>query len=155
MRILIGAVGRWKAGPTRDLFEDYRQRLTWPVELKEVEEKRALPEAQLKAREAELLLAALDESKGKRAVVVLDERGKPLGSRDFAARLQRFENDGAGEIAFLIGGADGHGEAVLDRADLKLSLGAMTWPHMMVRAMLAEQLYRAQAILSGHPYHRD
>jgi 23S rRNA (pseudouridine1915-N3)-methyltransferase len=123
--------------------------------LKEVEEKRPLSSAELKAREAELLLAALEESKGKRAVVVLDERGKQLGSRDFAVRLQRFEDDGTGEIAFLIGGADGHGQAVLDRADLKLSLGTMTWPHMMVRAMLAEQLYRAQAILAGHPYHRD
>jgi 23S rRNA (pseudouridine1915-N3)-methyltransferase len=144
-----------KSGPEQALFEHYAARVKPAIALKEVEEKRPLSSAELKAREAELLLAALEESKGKRAVVVLDERGKQLGSRDFAVRLQRFEDDGTGEIAFLIGGADGHGQAVLDRADLKLSLGTMTWHHMMVRAMLAEQLYRAQAILAGHPYHRD
>jgi 23S rRNA (pseudouridine1915-N3)-methyltransferase len=155
MKFRIIAVGRMKSGPEQALYEHYAARVKPAIVLKEVEEKRPLSSAELKAREAELLLAALDESKGKRAVVVLDERGKQLGSRDFAARLQRFEDDGAGEIAFLIGGADGHGQAVLDRADLKLSLGTMTWPHMMVRAMLAEQLYRAQAILAGHPYHRD
>ena len=155
MKFRIIAVGRMKTGPEQALYEHYAARVKPAIVLKEVEEKRPLSSAELKAREAELLLAALDESKGKRAVVVLDERGKQLGSRDFATRLKRFEDDGAGEIAFLIGGADGHGEAVLARADLKLSLGAMTWPHMMVRAMLAEQLYRGQAILAGHPYHRD
>jgi 23S rRNA (pseudouridine1915-N3)-methyltransferase len=155
LKLRIIAVGRIKAGPEQVLYEHYAARVKPAIALKEVEEKRPLSPAELKAREAELLLAALDESKAKRATVVLDERGKQLTSRDFATRLKRFEDDGAGEIAFLIGGADGHGEAVLARADLKLSLGSMTWPHMMVRAMLAEQLYRAQAILAGHPYHRD
>ena len=155
MKFRIVAVGRMKAGPEQALYAHYAARVRPEIALKEVEEKRPLSGAELKAREAELLLTALDEGKGKRAVVVLDERGKPLGSRDFAGRLQRFEDEGSSEIAFLIGGADGHGDAVLERADLKLSLGAMTWPHMMVRAMLAEQLYRAQAILAGHPYHRD
>jgi 23S rRNA (pseudouridine1915-N3)-methyltransferase len=156
MKFRILAVGRMKAGPEQALYEHYAARVKPAIVLQEVEEKRPLSGAELKAREAALLLAALDEGKGgKRAVIVLDERGKTLGSRDFAARLQKFEDEGAGEIAFLIGGADGHGQPVLDRADLKLSLGAMTWPHMMVRAMLAEQLYRAQSILAGHPYHRD
>jgi len=156
MKFRILAVGRIRSGPELALYEHYAARVKPAITLKEVEEKRPLPAAALKAREAELLLAALDEGKGeKRAVVVLDERGKSFGSRDFATKLQRFQDDGAGEIAFLIGGADGHGQAVLDRADLKLSLGAMTWPHLMVRAMLAEQLYRAQQILAGHPYHRD
>jgi 23S rRNA (pseudouridine1915-N3)-methyltransferase len=155
MKFRIIAVGRIKAGPELALYEHYAARVKPAIVLKEVEEKRPLSSSELKAREAELLLAALDEGKGKRAVIVLDERGKQLTSRDFATRLQRFEDAGAGEIALLIGGADGHGEAVLARADLKLSLGAMTWPHMVVRAMLAEQLYRAQAILAGHPYHRD
>jgi len=155
MKFRIIAVGRIKPGPEQVLYEHYAARVKPAIALKEVEEKRPLSSAELKAREAELLLAALDEGKGKRAVIVLDERGKQFSSRDFATKLQRFEEGGAGEIAFLIGGADGHGEAVLARADLKLSLGALTWPHMMVRAMLAEQLYRAQAILAGHPYHRD
>ena len=84
----------------------------------------------------------------------LDESGEPLSSRAFADRLARWRDDGR-DLAFLIGGADGHGEAVLARADLVLSLGAMTWPHLLVRALLAEQLYRAHAILSHHPYHRS
>jgi 23S rRNA (pseudouridine1915-N3)-methyltransferase len=155
MKFRIVAVGRMKAGPERALYDHYAARVRPAIAMTEVEEKRPLSSAELKAREAELLLAALDEAKGKRAVVALDERGKTFTSRDFAQRLRRFEDDGAGEIAFLIGGADGHGDAVLKRADLKLSLGAMTWPHMLVRGMLAEQLYRAQQILAGHPYHRD
>jgi 23S rRNA (pseudouridine1915-N3)-methyltransferase len=155
LKFRIVAVGRMKAGPEKALFDLYAARVRPAITIAEVEEKRPLSSAELKTREAELLLAALDDAKGKRAVVALDERGKALASRDFAQRLQRFEDDGASEIAFLIGGADGHGAAVLERADLKLSLGAMTWPHLMVRAMLAEQLYRAQQILAGHPYHRD
>ncbi|HVT53684.1 MAG TPA: 23S rRNA (pseudouridine(1915)-N(3))-methyltransferase RlmH [Dongiaceae bacterium] len=155
MKLRIIAVGRMKAGPERALYDHYAARVRPAIAMSEVEEKRPLSSAELKAREAELLLAALDEAKGKRAVVVLDEHGKTCSSRDFARRLQRFEQNGAQEVVFLVGGADGHGEAVLQRADLKLSLGAMTWPHMLVRGMLAEQLYRAQAILAGHPYHRD
>jgi 23S rRNA (pseudouridine1915-N3)-methyltransferase len=156
MKFRILAVGRMKAGPEKALFDLYAQRLNPPIQMEEVEEKRPLPAPALKAREAELLLATLDSGKSaRRTVIVLDEKGKSLSSRDFAARLQRFEDEGAGELAFLIGGADGHGQVVLERADFKLSLGAMTWPHMMVRAMLAEQLYRARQILAGHPYHRD
>jgi 23S rRNA (pseudouridine1915-N3)-methyltransferase len=154
MRILIGAVGRWKAGPTRDLFEDYRKRLSWPVELKEVEEKRALPDAQLKAREATLLLAALPRERGDLVVVALDENGQNLGSEAFARRIGRWRDEGRDTLAFLIGGAAGHGAAVLEAAHFKLALGSMTWPHLLVRGMLAEQLYRAQQILAGHPYHR-
>jgi 23S rRNA (pseudouridine1915-N3)-methyltransferase len=88
-------------------------------------------------------------------VVALDERGVTLSSRDLAARLGGWRDSGRREIAFLIGGADGLGRAALDRAALVLSLGPMTWPHLLVRVMLAEQLYRAVAILQGHPYHRD
>jgi 23S rRNA (pseudouridine1915-N3)-methyltransferase len=155
MKFRIIAVGRMKPGPEKALLDLYAARLRPAIQVQEVEEKRPLSSTEMKAREAELLLAALDDGKVKRAVVVLDERGKTFSSRDFATRLQRFEDDGAGEIAFLIGGADGHGAAVLERADVKLSLGALTWPHMLVRGMLAEQLYRAQQILAGHPYHRD
>src|ERR1700750_603014 len=107
MRILIGAVGRWKAGPTRDLYEDYRKRLTWPVELKEVEEKRALPEAQLKAREAELLLATLPRERSGLVILALDENGQNLGSEAFAKRIGRWRDEGRDTLAFLIGGAAG------------------------------------------------
>lgn len=154
MKLLLAAVGRMKAGPERDLFEEYRRRLTWPLDLVEVEEKRALPPEQRRAREAVLLLAALDRKAPGAVAVALDERGRQLASADFAARLGAWRDRGAG-VAFLIGGADGHGAAVTERADLVLSLGAMTWPHLLVRALLAEQLYRAQQILAGHPYHRE
>jgi 23S rRNA (pseudouridine1915-N3)-methyltransferase len=162
MKLRLLAVGR--AGTKRPeiaLIDEYRQRLTWPFTIQEVEEKRPLPGAALKKREGELLLAALDGGKagagkaGRQIVVVLDERGRSLTSRDFATRIGTWRDDGAGEIVFLIGGADGHDEAVRARADLLLSLGSMTWPHQMVRVLLAEQLYRAQQILAGHPYHRD
>ncbi len=152
MRILIVAVGRGR-GPARELYEDYCRRLAWPVTLKEVEVRRALPPARLKAREAELLLAALPKSAALKAVA-LDERGKALDSAAFARCLGAWRDQGAGTVAFLIGGAEGIGDEVRQRADLVLSLGPMTWPHLLARALLAEQLYRAQAILSGHPYHR-
>jgi 23S rRNA (pseudouridine1915-N3)-methyltransferase len=87
--------------------------------------------------------------------VLLDERGKQLSSEDFAALLGRWRDEGVREARFLIGAADGHGEAARTRADLLLGFGPMTWPHLLVRAMLAEQLWRATSILAGHPYHRS
>lgn len=151
MRLWLAAVGRAKPGPELDLFQQYARRLTPALTLREVEEKRPLPVPERKLREGELLLAAIPAGA---IVVALDERGKSIGSEVFAERLGRWRDDGVGDVAFLIGGADGHGDAVRARADLLLSFGAMTWPHMLVRAMAAEQLWRAQAILSGHPYHR-
>ncbi len=151
MKVWLAAVGRAKPGPEQDLYHQYVRRLATPITLREVEEKRPLPVPARIAREAELLLAAIPE---RAVVVALDERGKSMGSEDFAALLGRWQDDGIADLAFLIGGADGHGEAVRARARAQLSFGAMTWPHMLVRAMLAEQVWRAQAILSGHPYHR-
>jgi 23S rRNA (pseudouridine1915-N3)-methyltransferase len=118
----------------------------------ELDEKRKLPPAQLKAREAELIVAALPAGA---LLVALDERGQQLSSRDLAERLAAWRDRGAATLAFAIGGADGLGPAVIERADAVLSLGAMTWPHLMVRSLLLEQLYRAQQILAGHPYHRE
>ena len=152
MRILIAAVGRARNGPERDLFERQARRITLPLSLKEVEEKRALPPARLKQREGELLLAAAPKGA---LVVALDGTGRTLSSTAFAEHLRRWRDDGVKDLAFLIGGAEGLDRAVLGRADLVLSLGAMTWPHLLVRGMLAEQIYRAQCIISGHPYHRD
>ena len=116
-----------------------------------MEERKRLSGAELTHSEGQLLLNAVPD--GAR-IVVLDGIGKGLSSRALAETLDRWRDDGVRSTAFVIGGADGLDQAVLQRADLKLSLGPQTWPHMMVRAMLAEQLYRAQAILSGHPYHR-
>ena len=118
----------------------------------ELEENRRLPAAELKAREAELILAALPA--GSR-LVALDQRGTEWSSREFANRLRTWRDGGAGALAFAIGGAEGLGGAVIERADAILSLGAMTWPHLLARCMLLEQLYRAQQILAGHPYHRE
>jgi len=152
LRLLVCAIGRARKDPARALFEQYSRRLGWPLELKEFEERRKLPREQLRARECAMLLAAVPADA---AVVALDESGQALSSRALAARIGRWRDDGRGCIAFLVGGADGLDDAVRARADLVLSFGKATWPHMLARAMLAEQLYRAQQILAGHPYHRD
>jgi 23S rRNA (pseudouridine1915-N3)-methyltransferase len=152
MKSSIIAIGRWKRGPERDLFEHYAKRLSPPLELRELEERKKIPLDQLKNKEAELLLSAIP--KGAR-VVVLDGCGKALSSVALAKRIGDWRDTGTRQIAWLIGGADGHGKTVLQAADLSLSLGHQTWPHLLVRAMLAEQLFRVQSILSGHPYHRE
>lgn len=152
MRCHIIAVGRAKPGPARELFQLYAARLTPPLALVEVEERRKLPEPQLKEREAELVLAALPRDA---RLVLLDERGQALSSPGLAEKLQTWRDAGVADLVFAIGGAAGHGAAALARADFTLSLGAMTWPHLLVRGMLAEQLYRAFSILAGHPYHRE
>lgn len=151
MQIGIVAVGRARPGPMRALFEDYAGRLKPALNLKEVEERRPLKGAELKAREGALLMAALPAGAH---LAALDGRGKTLSSEELARTIGRWRDDGIRETAFVIGGADGLDKSVLDQADFKLSLGPQTWPHMLVRVMLAEQLYRAQSILSDHPYHR-
>ncbi len=151
MRLVLAAVGRAKPGPERDLFDHYKSRLSWSLTLKEVEEKRPLPIPERMAREADLLLAQVPDGA---VVVVLDERAKPLDSEAFAARMGEWRDQGRPQVAFLIGGADGHTPLVRQRADMLLSFGVMTWPHMLVRGMLAEQLFRAECILTNHPYHR-
>jgi 23S rRNA (pseudouridine1915-N3)-methyltransferase len=111
-----------------------------------------LPAAALKEREAELILKALPSGI---PLIALDEHGALWSSRDLAAQAALWRDRGAGELAFAIGGAEGLGAAVLARAQATMSLGPMTWPHLFVRGMLLEQLYRAQQILAGHPYHRE
>ena len=152
MRILIAAVGRAKRGPALDLYDHYANRLRWPLALKEIEARPAGAEKVRKQREAELLLRAVPA--GAR-LIALDEGGKTLPSAEFAAMIAEARDSGVDDLVFAIGGADGHAGALLKKADLVLALGPMTWPHLLVRGMLAEQLYRAQQILAGHPYHRD
>ena len=148
MRIVIAAIGKLRKGPELEIFETYIRRLPWTVTVKDFAEQDGRDR---QAREGERLLKAIPE--GAKAVA-LDERGKALDSIGFSERLRDWRDSGISDLAFLIGGADGHGETVRKRADLLLSLGPMTWPHLLVRGMLAEQLYRASAILAGHPYHR-
>ncbi len=155
MRLHLCAVGRLRAGPERDLVDDYVSRLVrtgrglglGPVAEHEVEDRKGGgPSA-----EAELLARAIPEAA---AVIALDERGKLLSSPEFAAVLAGLRDAGRGDLAFVIGGADGLAPDLRDRADLVLSLGPMVWPHLLARVMLAEQIYRAASILAGAPYHR-
>jgi 23S rRNA (pseudouridine1915-N3)-methyltransferase len=150
MRLAIVAVGRQRAGPLKDLERHYAERVTFPLVIREVEEKRKLSPAEMKLREAELLLDAVPKGA---VLVALDGRGTQLSSADFAKRLDAWRQSAA-DLAFVIGGAEGLHESVLKKAALVLSLGAMTWPHLLARGMLLEQIYRAQQILAGHPYHR-
>ena len=147
----IAAVGRLREGPERALFEAYAARLQWPVRVEEITLKPNLPVDAQKAKAAKKLLAAVPTGA---AVIALDEGGKELSSAAFASRIGRFQDEGRAGLCFLIGGAEGLERRVLERADFVLSLGTMTWPHLLVRGMLAEQLYRAQQILRGHPNHR-
>jgi len=134
------------------LQELYAARIAPPPQIVELEERRPFPTAALKAREGELILNA---ARPGTPLIALDERGTPWSSRAFASRIARWRESGAQQLTFAIGSAEGLDLAVLDRADAILSLGPMTWPHLLVRGMLLEQLYRAQQILAGHPYHRD
>lgn len=159
MRVSIIAVGRLKDGPERELFLKYTKRIDeagrrialGPVALVEIPEARQADAGPRRADEAARLLARAADAELK---IVLDERGKTMSSEAFARWLESRRDAGLRSAAFLIGGADGHGEAALDAATLKLSLGAMTLPHGLARIVLAEQIYRAATLLSGHPYHR-
>lgn len=150
MKILIAAIGKWRACPEQEIFNDYLKRTRWKITLKEMEAKAQEPLVK-KEKEGEMLL----EAAGKARKIILDEKGKILSTREFASALSDLNSKGNDGVALLIGGADGHTEAVRSQADLVLSLGKMTWPHMLVRPMLMEQLYRAWCLANNHPYHRD
>ncbi len=152
MRILLITVGRDRRGPTAELVDGYAKRCPWRIEAIEIPARSHGDRARRLAEEADKILQALPDGS---ALVVLDERGENLTSRDLAARIDRFRHDGRPALAFVIGGADGLAPSLIERADLRLAFGRATWPHRLVRAMLAEQLYRAGTILTGHPYHRD
>lgn len=151
-QVSIVAVGRLRPGPEKALIETYLRRLSWPVNFIEVEEKRPIKGPERMRAEADLLARAIPESAS--AVIALDERGQIMDSAGFAEKLRHWQDTGASHIAFVIGGADGLDTAIRARAQLLLSFGRMTWPHMMVRAMLTEQLYRAASIMANHPYHK-
>ncbi len=155
MRLHICAVGRLRSGPERDLVDDYLQRTDrtgrafgiGPVVEHEVEDKKGGG----MAAEADLLTRTIPPGA---TIVALDERGALITSPEFAACLSKWAQDGRQDVAFVIGGADGLAPVLRDKADLSISFGKMVWPHLLVRVMLAEQLYRATTILGGGPYHR-
>lgn len=155
MKIRICAVGRLRAGPELSLIDDYLTRFDrtgralalGPAQMVEVEDRKGGG----MAAEGALLAKAIPDGA---LICVLDERGRTLPSPDFAKRLGTWRDEGRPEVAFVIGGADGIDPILRARADFALSFGAMVWPHMLVRVMLTEQLYRAATILAGGPYHR-
>lgn len=153
MNIHILAIGRVRAGPEAALYDHFAGRVTlWPLSLTARDRRsRTAPDKVVEA-EAALLRQAIPAGA---YVIALDERGRQLTSRAFADLLVREHEQGRRDIAFLIGGADGLAASLRDSADLVLSLGRPTWPHLLVRGLLAEQIYRAQQIAAGHPYHRD
>lgn len=159
MRIGLFAVGRLKSGPEKDLASRYLERFAKAgpaVSLEfsrviEVNESRASSAETRKREEAGLLEKNLAEGS---LLILLDERGKAMDSPAFASLLGKFRDQGKREMMIAIGGADGLDPALYDRADAIVNLGSMTWPHQLVRILIAEQLYRAVTILSGHPYHR-
>lgn len=155
MRVHICAVGRLRTGPERALIDDYLTRLErsgrvlglGPVQVHEVEDRKGGG----MAAEAALLDRVIPNGA---LICTLDERGTVMSSPDFAEKLAGWRDAGRGDLALVIGGADGIDPALRARADFSLSFGKMVWPHMLVRVMLAEQLYRAASILAGSPYHR-
>jgi 23S rRNA (pseudouridine1915-N3)-methyltransferase len=160
MRVVVAAVGRLKVGPDRLLAERYRDRAAKAargvgirgIDIIEVKESRAR-EAQRRVVEESVALASIVPDDA--TIVVLDRDGEDLASDSLAAQLNAWRNGARQTVCFVIGGADGLGEMLRQRADLRIAFGAATWPHQLVRIMLMEQIYRAITMLSGHPYHRD
>jgi 23S rRNA (pseudouridine1915-N3)-methyltransferase len=139
--VLLHIVARGKIGrsPEADLVERYLKRIGWPTRMTELPDKGG----------------KVPELASNSVVIALDERGKPLSSMELSKALESWRDAGKREARFLIGAADGHDEEQRRSADLLLSFGEATWPHLLVRAMLAEQLFRATSILANHPYHRE
>ncbi len=151
MEVNIIALGTLKNGPYFDAIKMYEKRLHWNVSLTILESKKNTAIEKAKD-EHQKILNALDSSA---YTIALDERGKTISSSQFADQFLKLQNQGRSKIQIIIGGADGLNDENRNKCDFLLSFGAQTWPHMLVRVMLYEQLYRAQQILNGHPYHRD
>ncbi len=159
MRIVVAAVGRLKQGPEAELAERYRKRAAQTgrnlglrnIEIVEIKESRAQDAGRRMIEESIALANVIPEGA---VTVVLDARGENIDSASFAACIQKWRADGRTAAVFLIGGADGLAPSLHDKAALRLSFGAATWPHQLARIMLLEQIYRATTLLAGHPYHR-
>jgi len=152
MRVTLAAVGKMKDSPEKVLLEKYIRQLPWAFTLKEIDIKKSLESDQRKEAEAQKLLEACSDA---HKLIALDERGENQSSESLAKHIAGWQQQGCSHIAFIIGGQDGLSQSIRDKSHLLLSFGKLTWPHMLVRPMLAEQLYRIHTILSGHPYHRS
>jgi len=159
MRLIVAAIGRLKAGPERELAERFRDRVAKAgravglrdIEIVEIRESKAQDVARRVLEESIALANIIPE---RAVVVALDESGENLDSGSFTGLLRAWRDAGRPAAVLCIGGADGLGDDVKQRADVTLAFGTATWPHQLVRIMLLEQLYRAVTILAGHPYHR-
>ena len=146
MKINIIAIGKCKKNsPEYAIIEEYVKRSNWQINIKEKDNSN-------QADEAEFLTGSI---KNGAKVIVLDERGQNIKSTELANIVENWQLNGTSEICFLIGGADGHLQSTRDKADLILSFGKLTLPHMLMRAVLSEQIYRIQTIIAKHPYHRE
>ncbi len=151
MRVSLVAVGKLKRSPLQAAFDDYTTRLSWPVAVHEI----AAAKGPTPAKRREMEAAKLQHHTSSASVVVaLDKDGRDLTSEKLAAPIGDWQVSGRADVAFVIGGPDGLDDDLRRRADLILAFGDATWPHLLVRVMLAEQLYRAASILAGHPDHR-
>ncbi|MFA4994402.1 MAG: 23S rRNA (pseudouridine(1915)-N(3))-methyltransferase RlmH [Bdellovibrionales bacterium] len=151
MKISILAIGKAR-GVEAEWGGEYQKRLGKDVVVHEFAVSKSLPSAAAQKAESVLLLKAIP---AKAFVVLLDERGKDMSSRDFAAKLSSWQDRGIDNLVFIIGGADGVTDNIRAKANFTLGFGRLTWPHRLVRVMLLEQIYRARQIIAGHPYHRD
>ena len=152
MRVSILAIGKNRKGVFRDLYEFYATRIQWEIQLVEVEVRKTPDWKKQRLNETKKLLSYVPEGS---LIVILDESGKLLTSRALSGWITNQADDGAKDISFLIGGSRGLDLSAISSPSLVISLGRVTWPHLMIRGMIAEQLYRAQQILNNHPYHRD
>lgn len=145
MHVTIAAIGKLKDPALKSLYDEYKKRIEWKITLHEFEAKASIQQ------EGVILLDAISPSA---FLITLDENGENLKSEKFAAHIKDIQLYHQGKLGFIIGGANGLSKEVKEKSQKSLSFGSMTWPHLLVRVMLIEQLYRAQQILKGHPYHR-
>jgi 23S rRNA (pseudouridine1915-N3)-methyltransferase len=145
MKIRILAVGKLKRGPLSELMDEYKKRCRWPIQIIEIDHSS-------KAGESSQLIGQLTNEDH---VIIMDERGDSLSSQEFANQIDKLQVTGKSRLNFIIGGAYGFDQEIMAKAHKKIAFGVQTWPHMFVRLMLIEQIYRAEQILSGHPYHKE
>ncbi len=153
MKITIISVGKFDSSPNEELFSDYTKRLKWQINLREINYKNSknLSSNEIKNGEAKLIIENL---KPNSYIIALDEHGKQFSSKEFSLILSDLMNNSISDLTFIIGGASGLALEVLQKAKLTMSFGKITLPHLMVRSILAEQLYRAYSIINNHPYHK-
>ncbi len=154
MKITIIAINNFEKNAYQEIFAEFKKRMHYNIDLKELKTKlvKNISQNQIKKEEGAVILKNIDKNS---FIIALDEKGKEHSSKDFAALFEKITLGGKSHITFIIGGAYGLDEEVLQNANLRMSLSKLTFPHLMVRIILIEQIYRAQSIIDGHPYHKE